>query len=101
MDVRNSFGQALRLVRQSQGLSQEDFSIVSSRTYVSLIERGGTSPTLEKLDSLCRALDVHPVTMIALTYLLGTGSLEDYETLLSRVSNELMKLVAEQTTSAR
>ncbi|MEI1199550.1 helix-turn-helix transcriptional regulator, partial [Pseudomonas aeruginosa] len=53
MEVRDSFGKALRLVRQRRGLAQEDFSLVSSRTFVSMLERGATSPTLEKLDSLC------------------------------------------------
>ena len=34
MEVRDSFGKALRLVRQRRGLAQEDFSLVSSRTVV-------------------------------------------------------------------
>lgn len=63
MEVRDSFGKALRLVRQRRGLAQEDFSLVSSRTFVSMLERGATSPTLEKLDSLCTVLDTHPVTL--------------------------------------
>ncbi|MDC3822933.1 helix-turn-helix transcriptional regulator [Pseudomonas aeruginosa] len=65
MEVRDSFGKALRLVRQRRGLTQEDFSLVSSRTFVSMLERGTTSPTLEKLDSLCTVLDIHPVTLLA------------------------------------
>ena len=43
MEVRDSFGKALRFVRHRRGLAQEDFSLVSSRTFVSMLERGATS----------------------------------------------------------
>ncbi len=95
MEVRDSFSKALRLVRQSKGLTQEDFSLVSSRTYVSMLERAATSPTLEKLDSLCTVLDIHPVTLLAITYLLVADSPGDYESLLKRVGDELEGLLAE------
>lgn len=95
MEVRNSFSKALRLVRHRQGLTQEDFSMVSSRTYVSMLERAATSPTLEKLDDLCKVLDVHPVTLLAITYLLGAEAPADRELLLKRVGNELQSLLAE------
>ncbi|WP_406807514.1 helix-turn-helix domain-containing protein [Burkholderia pseudomallei] len=42
-------GAALRMLRQAKGVSQEDFGIVSSRTYVSTVERGLKSPTLGKI----------------------------------------------------
>ncbi|WP_394235526.1 helix-turn-helix domain-containing protein [Pseudomonas anguilliseptica] len=97
MEVRDSFSKALRLVRQRQGLTQEDFSIVSSRTYVSMLERAATSPTLEKLDGLCKVLDIHPVTLLAITYLLGPESPGSRESLLKIVGDELDRLLAEQT----
>ncbi|AYK22608.1 TPA: helix-turn-helix transcriptional regulator [Pseudomonas aeruginosa] len=93
MEVRDSFGKALRFVRQRRGLAQEDFSLVSSRTFVSMLERGATSPTLEKLDSLCTVLDTHPVTLLALTYLLGSEAPESFEQLLEKVGEELRALV--------
>lgn len=95
MEIRNSFGKALRFVRLRRGLTQEDFSLVSSRTFVSMLERGATSPTLEKLDSLCTALDTHPVTLLALTYLLGSEAPESYELLLDKVGDELRALLVE------
>ncbi|MCO6059016.1 helix-turn-helix domain-containing protein [Pseudomonas sp. MOB-449] len=94
MEVREAFGQALRLARLQKGLSQEDFSGVSSRTNVSLLERGGTCPTLEKLESLCSLLDVHPVSLLALTYLWKEGYACTDE-LLTRVSNELATLLSD------
>lgn len=43
--------------------------MVSSRTFISMLERGKTSPTLEKLDELCSVLEIHPATLVALTYM--------------------------------
>ncbi len=49
MELKQAFGQALKQLRMSQGLTQEDFSDVSSRTYLSTLERGLKSPTIDKL----------------------------------------------------
>ncbi len=35
-------------------------SLVSSRTYLSTLERGGKSPTIEKLDAIAKRMDIHP-----------------------------------------
>ena len=40
MKLSKGFPQALKKARKAKGLSQEDFSDVSSRTYVSTLERG-------------------------------------------------------------
>lgn len=69
MDSRQAFGSALQQIRKTRGLTQEDFSDVSSRTYLSSLERGLKSPTLEKIEMLCEAMDVHPLTLLTLTYL--------------------------------
>ncbi|WP_415578211.1 helix-turn-helix domain-containing protein [Ectopseudomonas mendocina] len=87
MELKQSFGQALRMLRTSKHLTQEDFSQVSSRTYLSSLERGLKSPTLEKLECLASVIDVHPVTLLACSYLMDEGlSLDD---LLLRVRDEL------------
>ncbi|HHH7389300.1 TPA: XRE family transcriptional regulator, partial [Escherichia coli] len=39
MTAKNSFAAALKTVRKARGLSQEAFSDVSSRTYMSSLER--------------------------------------------------------------
>ncbi|MFP5429285.1 MAG: helix-turn-helix domain-containing protein, partial [Gammaproteobacteria bacterium] len=49
MTSKNSFPAALKMVRKARGLSQEAFSDVSSRTYMSSLERGLKSPTLSKV----------------------------------------------------
>ena len=58
MTSKNSFPAALKMVRKARGLSQEAFSDVSSRTYMSSLERGLKSPTLSKVVKLCEVMDV-------------------------------------------
>jgi transcriptional regulator with XRE-family HTH domain len=87
MDIKKSFGKSLRAVRKARGLSQEDFSIASSRTYLSTLERGLKSPTLDKIDSLADRMDIHPITLLTLTYL-GAQNQTDLVNLLKRIQEE-------------
>lgn len=68
MTLNNRFGAALRLLRKYRNLTQEDFSDVSSRTYLSTLERGLKSPTLEKIEQLAQVLEIHPASLVALAY---------------------------------
>ncbi|WP_092429773.1 helix-turn-helix domain-containing protein [Geopseudomonas sagittaria] len=88
MELKTAFGEALRDIRVSQKLTQEDFSGVSSRTYLSSLERGIYSPTLEKLDALARVLGVHPVTLLAHCYLKADPNLAPAN-FLEKVRGEL------------
>ena len=65
--INAGFGRALKRARRTRGFTQEDFAEVSGRTYVSSLERGLKSPTIEKVAELADALDVHPLTLLALT----------------------------------
>lgn len=88
MDIQKAFGQSLRVARKARSLSQEDFSEVSSRTYMSSLERGLKSPTLEKVHLLAGRMDIHPLTLIALTYLFEENE-TDVACLLAQVKNEV------------
>ena len=66
-------GKAIWIVRKARGLTQEDFSDISSRTYLSSLERNLKSPTLDKLAQLAVVLQVHPVTLVALSTLATTN----------------------------
>ena len=68
MAAKNSLAAALKTVRKARGLSQEAFSDVSSRTYMSTLERDLKSPTLHKLTELCEVMEVHPLTLLTLAY---------------------------------
>ncbi|MFZ3280413.1 MULTISPECIES: helix-turn-helix domain-containing protein [unclassified Pseudomonas] len=92
MELKDAFGASLRHVRHQKGLTQEDFSIVSSRTNISLLERGATNPTLEKLAELCQVLDVHPVSLLSACYMRKEGE-TDVETFLARINRELQFIV--------
>lgn len=89
--ARNHFHLALRRVRQAKGLSQEDFSLVSSRTYVSSLERAQKSATLGKVDELADVLGVHPLTLLTLAYA-ELGDPARVDGLFSRVRRELASM---------
>lgn len=92
MAAKVAFAQALRAVRNAKGLSQEAFSDVSSRTYLSSLERDLKSPTLKKIAELCEVLDVHPLTLLTLAYSdLQRGKAER---LLGQVGQEVEALTA-------
>lgn len=68
MDINQAFGLALRELRIFKGKTQEDFAEVSSRTYISSLERGMKSPTIEKITNIANELDIYPMTLLVLTY---------------------------------
>ncbi|MDH1629573.1 helix-turn-helix domain-containing protein [Pseudomonas mosselii] len=88
MELKQALAQALRKIRTSRGLTQEDLGDVSSRTYVSTLERGLKSPTLEKLVELSVRMDVHPLSLLTEIFLL-TGEEPDLEALFTRVRRDL------------
>lgn len=87
MNSRKGFAMALRQLRTSKGLTQEDFSNVSSRTYLSSLEREMKSPTLAKIEDLSEVMEIHPATLLVLTYC----NAEDIKVkeLLAQISDEL------------
>lgn len=88
MNTKKAFGASLKAIRKARGLTQEDFAITSSRTYVSTMERGLKSPTLDKIDALAGTLKVHPLTLLVLTYL-QTGRHRSAKSLWERIAAEL------------
>lgn len=60
------FGQVLRQLRRERGMSQEELGFESGyhRTYVSLLERGKKSPSLQTIFRLAKALRVEPTEMV-------------------------------------
>ncbi|WEK28484.1 MAG: helix-turn-helix transcriptional regulator [Candidatus Pseudomonas phytovorans] len=88
MELKQAFGAALKQLRSVRKLSQEDFSDVSSRTYLSSLERGLKSPTIDKVDELASVLDVHPLTILVGCYLLRENS-NTLDRLFSQIRTEL------------
>lgn len=89
--LKPSLPDALRKIRKARGLSQEAFSDVSSRTYLSSLERDLKSPTLNKLTDLCEVMEVHPLTLLTLAY--AGDSEQKAGQLLAQVRKELEALL--------
>jgi transcriptional regulator with XRE-family HTH domain len=64
-----AFGTALREFRKATGISQEQFALDGGfdRTYISLLERGISSPTIRALFKLAQMLGVAPSEIVKRT----------------------------------
>jgi transcriptional regulator with XRE-family HTH domain len=67
--MRQAFAKALKTARKAHGLTQEDFSSVSSRTYVSTLERGQKSPTLDKIGTISQTIGINHLSLLTLAHL--------------------------------
>ncbi len=85
MERKNPLGEAIRLIRDQRGLPQE--GIGASQSYISDVERGGKAPSLEKLRKISAAMEVHFLSILAISCLLEDPEI-DLETLLERVRAE-------------
>lgn len=90
MPTKRSLPAALKLARKARGLSQEAFADVSSRTYMSTLERGMKSPTLSKLTAISQVLAIHPLTLLALSYTGGNAS--ELDSLIAKIRREFATL---------
>ncbi|VXD25537.1 helix-turn-helix domain-containing protein [Planktothrix paucivesiculata] len=66
MTLAKVFGKVLKQRREALNLSQEELAFEAGlhRTYISLLERGVKSPTLNVLFRLAEALDIPPSQFI-------------------------------------
>lgn len=86
MELRKAVGAAIRAQRLSSGLSQE--SVGESQSYVSDVERGRKSPSIEKIDQLANLMGIHPLTLVAKAYLIQNPNLTA-DAILERLRLEL------------
>ncbi|WP_236208048.1 helix-turn-helix domain-containing protein [Pseudomonas tohonis] len=89
MELKQALGQAIKELRISKELSQE--TVGASQSYVSDVERGIKSPTVIKLVELAENMGVHPLTVLAKSYLLADPNLSAHE-LLEQLRLELEDL---------
>jgi len=61
---------------------------VSSRTYMSSLERGLKSPTIDKIEQISQVLEVHPVSVMVATYLEAEPEM-NIEALFDRIKSDL------------
>lgn len=62
MTIEKAVGRELQFCLTKKGISQENLGFEASlhRTYISLIERGLKSPTINTVVRLCAALEIAP-----------------------------------------
>ena len=78
----------MRKARKANGLTQEDFAEVSSRTYLSTLERGQKSPTLDKVHVLAQTIGIHMLSLLTLSYLYSKNEL-DIDSLFKKIRLEI------------
>ncbi|MBW2003721.1 MAG: helix-turn-helix transcriptional regulator [Deltaproteobacteria bacterium] len=64
--IEKFFGKVLHQLRKERGLSQEELGFESGyhRTYISQLERGKKSPSLQTIFQLAKALKVEPSEIV-------------------------------------
>ncbi|WP_122439452.1 transcriptional regulator [Pseudomonas viridiflava] len=68
MSLRIAYGSALKFLRARQDSSQENLGHAIDRSYISRLERGERSVTVDVSHSLAEALQVDPLTLLVLAY---------------------------------
>jgi transcriptional regulator with XRE-family HTH domain len=65
-DLKATIGSVLRAKREKLAISQEELAERAGvdRTYISILERGLKSPTVETLEKICAALATLPERII-------------------------------------
>lgn len=89
MRQTHRFGEALRLVRQSKDIAQDELGMV--QTNVSRLELGKYMPSWERVEECAHHLGVHPLSLFVLAYLEEATDSELNES-LNRVRSELTEV---------
>lgn len=87
MERKLAFGSALKEVRVRKEIAQEQLG--ASQSFVSTIERGIRSPTIEKMEEFAERLGVNPATLIVLMQVGQEGGVDE---LLAKIRDEIRAL---------
>ncbi|WJD61527.1 helix-turn-helix domain-containing protein [Pseudomonas kurunegalensis] len=87
MERKLAFGSALKEVRVRKEIAQEQLG--ASQSFVSTVERGIRSPTIEKMEEFAERLGVNPATLIVL---MQVGQEGDVDVLLAKIRDEIRAL---------
>ncbi|RJG12919.1 XRE family transcriptional regulator [Pseudomonas cavernicola] len=85
MELKQAFGEAIRRMRERKELPQE--GVGASQSYISSIERGLKSPSLEKIEKIATVMGVHPMSILATGFLLKEPGLS-LDDLLNKIRRE-------------
>lgn len=90
MSLRNAFAAALQYVRTHKGLSQRNIAGTTDQSHVSRLESATTSVSLEVSEELAGAIQIRPMSLLALVYASRTG--ESPMSVLQHAEDELKAL---------
>ena len=64
--ISNKIGLKIKLLRNKMGISQEELGFRSdiSKTQIGLIERGESSPTIDTLAQIAKALEISLIDLV-------------------------------------
>lgn len=88
-ELKRAIGEALKSYRTIRGVSQE--SLGPSQPYISNIEAGRGSASVDKIEQMANILGVHPVSVILAGYLASSEDAER-EQVISRIRDELKEI---------
>ena len=73
MSLRTAFAAALQLLRTRRESSQQDLAEAVDPSYISRLESGARSVTLDVSQDIAKALGVDPLTLLTLAYAAHRG----------------------------
>jgi transcriptional regulator with XRE-family HTH domain len=73
MSLRTAFAAALHLLRTRRESSQQDLAVAVDPSYISRLESGARSVTLDVSQDIAKALGVDPLTLLTLAYAAERG----------------------------
>ncbi|HHX4485513.1 TPA: helix-turn-helix domain-containing protein [Pseudomonas aeruginosa] len=87
--LKRALGAVLREYRVKRKIAQE--SMGPSQSYISNLEAGRWSPSLDKIEQMAAVLDVHPATIIIAGYIRAEEQARTEE-LIERIRCELKQI---------
>ncbi|WP_031760849.1 helix-turn-helix domain-containing protein [Pseudomonas aeruginosa] len=73
MLLRQALADALLLLRARKGVTQRKLAVELDASQISRLERAQSAATLESIDLLAQALEIHPLTLLTLVYAIKAG----------------------------
>lgn len=87
--LKRALGAVLREYRVKRKIAQEGMG--PSQSYISNLESGRWSPSLDKIEQMAAVLGIHPATIILAGYI-KAGEQTTPEELIERIQSELKQI---------
>ncbi|MBT3725220.1 MAG: hypothetical protein HOM14_10230 [Gammaproteobacteria bacterium] len=100
-ELLKRFGKKSKWINQMDTLGSGNHFIelcFDEEDYISSMERGLKSPTLEKIDEISREMGLHPLTLLVITYS-GMDKSKSSKSLLNKIKKELEDLAIQKKAS--